>query len=345
MVDCEWMSNTGSAAPSGSFFGAIYDLIRAIFSTWAYADNEYDRNQWAMSWFLKGNMVLYVTLLATVRAQPRYRMLIFLALFLYSWKICDGEITSRNRVPVMLTSIALVGVPIFAGALLCELSMEPVVSKFSISRSIIRRALPFSMVFVAWYLIGYTGVHSEWARWSNSLLYIGVEIFPEGSEIATLWSLTGVLLLITAVVLSSTLQHILSHPTLLWLGTLSFPVYLLHGPLLRSFLNWMLFAFTQPIWHEEKNEDDVIVGIYPRLPIPPLWKFVLTIPIFFAVVLYSSKLWVLHVEPWCAQVTKRAEDTICGNATNSEESYTTMKELAIGNGDSNEPPEGPFLPV
>ena len=259
--------------------------------------------------------------------------------------ICDGEITSPNGAPVLLTFIALVGVPIFGGALLCELSMEPIVSKFSTSRSMIRRALPFSMVFVAWYLIGYSGVHSEWARWSNSLLQIGVKIFPKGSEIFTLWVLTGVLLLIAAVVLSSTLQHILSHPTLLWLGTLSFPVYLLHGPLLRSLLNWMLFAFTQPIWYEEKNEDDVVVRIYPRLPNPPLWKFILAIPIFFAVVLYSSKLWVLHVEPWCAQVTKWAEDTICGNASKSEESHTTMKELANGNGDSNGSPEGPLLPI
>ena len=345
MVDCEWMINTGSAAPSNSFLGAIYDLIRAIFSTWAYADNEYDRNQWAMSWFLKGNMVLYVTLLATVKAQPRHRMLIFLALFLYSWKICDGEIASYDRSPMLLTSKGLVGIPIFAGALLCELSMEPIVSKFSTSRSMIRRALPFSMVFVAWYLIGYSGVNSEWARWSNSLLQIGVKIFPEGSEIAALWGHTGVLLLITAVILSSTLQHIFSHPTLLWLGKLSFPIYLLHGPLLRSFLNWMLFAFTQPIWHEEKNEDDVVVRIYPRLPVPPLWKFILTIPIFFAVVLYSSKLWVQHVEPWCAQVTKWAEDTICGNATKSEESHAIMKELANGNDDSNGSPEGPLLPI
>ena len=346
MVDSEWMNNTGSTAPSGSFFGAIYDLIRALFRTWAYADNEYDRNQWAMSWFLKGNMVLYVTLLATVRARPRHRMLIFLALFLYSWYTCDGELTSSpTRHQSWLTFIGLVGVPVFAGALLCELSMEPIVSKFSTSRSLIRRALPFSMVFVAWYLIGYSGVHSEWAHWSNSLLQIGVKLFPQGAEIITCWGLTGVLLLISAAVLSSTLQRILSHPAFLWLGTLSFPVYLLHGPLLRSFLNWMLFAFTQPVWYEEKNEEDVVVRIYPRLPIPPLWRFVLAIPIFFAVVLYSSKLWILHIEPWCAQVTKWAEDTICGNASKSEDSHKIMEELANGNGDGNASPKGPLLPV
>jgi peptidoglycan/LPS O-acetylase OafA/YrhL len=341
MVDSEWMNNTCGAAPSGSFFGAIYDLIRAVFRTWAYMDNEYDRNQWAMSWFLKGNMVLYVTLLATVRAQPRHRMLIFLALFLYSCKMCDGKVTSPNEHQSWLTFIGLVGVPIFGGALLCELSMEPIISKFSTSRSMIRRALPFSMVFVAWYLIGYSGVHSEWAHWSNSLLQIGIKLFPEGAEIVSFWSLTGVLLLIAAIVLSSTLQRILSHPALLRLGTMSFPIYLLHGPLLRSFLNWMLFAYAKPIWYEDKNEEDMVVRIYPQLPIPPLWKFILTIPIFFAVVLYLSMLWVQHIEPWCAQITKCAEDTICGNATKSEESQTIMEKLANGNGS----PEGLILPI
>lgn len=223
--------------------------------------------------------------------------------------------------------------------------MEPIVSKFSTGRTMIQRALPFSMVLVAWYLIGYSGVHSEWAHWSNHLLQIGVKIFPEGSEIITYWSLTGVLLLITATVLSSTLQRILSHPALLRLGTMSFPIYLLHGPLLRSFLNWMLFAFTQPVWYEGRSEEDVVVSIYARLPIPSLWKFILTIPIFFAVVLYSSKLWVIHIEPRCAQVTKWVEDTICGNRTKSEESHTIMKELANGNPGGNGSPKEPILPV
>lgn len=209
----------------------------------------------------------------------------------------------------------------------------------------IRRALPFSMVIVALYLIGYTSYHTEWARWSNSLLQIGLKLFPKGFDIVVLWDHTGILLLITAVVLSSTLQHILSHPVLLWLGNMSFPIYLLHGPLLRSFLNWMLFAFTEPNWIEEKNEEGEVVTVHPQLPNPPLWKFIIAIPIFFAVVLYLSKLWVLHVEPWCAQVTKWAEDTICRNATKSEESHKTVEELANDNSHDNGFREGPLLPI
>lgn len=235
--------------------------------------------------------------------------------------------------------------PIFAGGLLCELSMEPVISKFSTSRSTIRRALPFSIAIVGWYLISYSGDHTEWARWSNSLLQIGLNIFPEGSKIIGYWDLTGVLLLISAIILSSTLQRVLSHPAFLWLGAISFPVYLLHGPILRSFLNWILFAFTQPEWYEEKVEDEAGVTISPRLPIPSLWKFIFAIPIFFAVVLFSAKLWILHVEPWCAQVTKWAEDTLCGKTTNNEEPNLAMNESANGNDEVTGNNQGPLLPV
>lgn len=332
MVDCDWMNTSGSPERSDSFFGAIQDLLRAIYWTWAYAENGYDRNQWSMTWFLKGTMTLYVTLLATVRAQPRYRMLIFAALFLFSWKTRD----------------TLIGMPIFAGGLLCEISMEPIVSKFSASRSTIRRALPLSMAIVGWYLMSYSGDNTEWASWSNSLLQIGIKLFPDGSEILNFWDVTGVLLLVTAIVLSSTLQYILSHPVLLWLGTQSFPIYLLHGPLLRSFLNWMLFAFSEPSWYEERDEDDVVIRIFPRLPMPPAWKFIFAIPIFFAVVLGLARLWTLHVEPWCAHVTKWAEETVCGSgqkSDKSQESKPILDELVSGNRDVNGEPKGPILPV
>lgn len=332
MVDCDWMNNSGSPERSASFVAAIQDLVRAIYHTWAYADNDYDRDQWSMTWFLKATMTLYITLLATVRAQPRNRMLIFLALCIYSWYTRD----------------TLVGIPVFAGGLLCELSMEPIVSKFSASRGSIRRALPISMAIVGWYLMSYSGFDTEWASWSNSLLQIGIKIFPEGSEILSFWDVTGVILLVAAIILSSPLQHILSRPWLLWLGTQSFPIYLLHGPLLRSFLNWMLFAFAEPQWYEERDENDVVVRIFPRLSMPPRWKFLFAIPIFFAVVLLLSRLWTAHVEPWCAQVTKWAEETVCGTGRKTqktEEPKPILDELVNANEQVNGEPKGPILPV
>ena len=329
MVDSEWMRSSGSAERSQSVLTAITDLLRAIYRTWAWADNDYDRNQWSMTWFLRGTMLLYVTLLATVRVRPRYRMLIFLALFLYSWKNRD----------------TLGGIPIFGGGLLCELSMEPIVSKFSTSRSTVRRALPFSMALVGWYLMSYSGDHTEWAGWSKTLLQIGVNVFPAGAEIASYVHLTGVLVLVTTIVLSSTLQQILSHPVCLWLGIHSFPIYLVHGPLLRSFLNWMLYAFTDPEWIEEKDEDDAVVRIYPKLSIPPLWKFFFAIPIFFVALFVSARLWIIYIEPLCAQFTKWVEDIACGNSRKTENSQEATIAPVEVNDKTDDNENGPLLPV
>jgi len=330
MVESDWMRSSGSAERSKSVLAAITDLLRAVYHTWAWADNEYDRNQWSMTWFLRGTMLLYVTLLATVRARPRYRMLIFLGLFLYSWKTRD----------------TLGGIPIFGGGLLCELSMEPMVSKFSTSRSAVRRALPFSMALVGWYLMSYSGDHTEWASWTRALLKIGANVFPAGAEILSFMDLTGVLLLVSSIVLSSPLQHILSHPVCLWLGTHSFPIYLVHGPLLRSFLNWILYAFTEPIWVEEKDDDGAVVKIYPKLPIPPLWKFFFAVPIFLVAVFVSARLWVIYIEPLCAQFTKWAEDTACGNTRTTENSPQPTAELVeVADKAEDDNQNGPILPV
>jgi peptidoglycan/LPS O-acetylase OafA/YrhL len=295
LVESEWMSYT-SPPRSTTLFGIASDLIQAIYATWARADNIYDKNQWTMEWFLKGSMVLFVTLLATVKATAKYRMLIFLVLFLYSWESMD----------------AMIGLPIYGGALLAELNFEPCISKFTTSRHPVKRALPFSMVLLGWYLMSYPGVHTEWAPWSNALLQVGVHIFPAGSDVYSFWCTVGVFLITGGVLLSSTLQRFLSHPYFLWLGANSFPIYLLHGPLLRSVLNWMVFLFVQPNWHEDVDDDGVVVRVYPTLPIPAAWRFALAIPVFFFVLLVAAHRWTMKIEPWCGAVTKSLEERVCG---------------------------------
>ncbi|KAF2434181.1 hypothetical protein EJ08DRAFT_495241 [Tothia fuscella] len=295
MVENSWMNGT-SPSPSGSVLGAVRTLLRAIYDTWVVANNGLDRNQWTMLWFLRGSMALYVTLLGTVRATPKYRMIIHSGLFLYSWTTCD----------------TMVGLPIYGGALLAELSMEPIIVKFSTNKSILNRLIPYSVLLLGWYFCSYPKDHPEWQPWSNALWHAGMKIFPAGGEIHSLWPFVGILLVISAVVLSGPLQRFLSHPVFLWLGTQSFPIYLIHGPLLRSFLNWMLFAFTPPIWYQKIDENRTAVVIFPRRPIPPLWKFLLCLPIFYAVLMALAHIWTLKIEPKCASVSKWLEDTICG---------------------------------
>lgn len=167
----------------------------------------------------------------------------------------------------------------------------------------------------------------EWAGWSNTLNHIGHTIFPQGGETWSSWASTGSLFLLAGIVLSEPLQKFLSHSAFLWLGAHSFPIYLIHGPLLRSFLNWMLFVFVAPEWYEEK-EGDVITKRWARYHLPPAWKFIIALPIFFAVLLWLAQLWTAKIETRCGRLTKWLEDTVCGSDPETPTYQMTLKEFA-----------------
>jgi hypothetical protein len=63
----------------------------AITDTWTWNHNGLERNQWAMLYFLKGALAVYVFLLATVRTKAKYRMWIAAGLIAYGWKGLDRE--------------------------------------------------------------------------------------------------------------------------------------------------------------------------------------------------------------------------------------------------------------
>jgi hypothetical protein len=220
----------------------------------------------------------------------------------------------------------MMGMPIFGGALLAELSMDVSIIKFASSRNTTNRIFPFLAVILGLYMFSYPSKNPEWSGWSSNLWQIGMKIFPNGSELFSAWSTLGSIFILFGIVLSEPLQQFLSHPIFLYLGTHSFPIYLIHGPLLRSFLNWMLYIFVAPEWYED-SEGGVVVRTYGRYPIPPAWKFVIALPIFFFVLLWLAQLWTAKVEPQCGALTKWLEDTVCGNDADTPiSSQMTLKE-------------------
>ncbi|KAF2490070.1 hypothetical protein BU16DRAFT_424020, partial [Lophium mytilinum] len=290
MVESAWMVDT-SPLPSTSIQGAICRLLSSIYTTWATGRNVLDKNQWAMIFFLKGSLALYVLLLATVRATARYRMLIFFVMIMFSWAKKDTHM----------------GLPIYSGALLTEVSMIPGIINFSVNRRLVYRLPPFFMVVFAWYLISYPVNKPSWQPWSNALWTLGKLIFPKGAEYESFFYTIAIALLVFSIILSAKLQQIFSHPVLLWLGAHSFPIYLIHGPLLRSFLNWVLYAFVAPTLYQEKDDKGNVVRQYERFPIPSALKFFLLLPVFYAVLFVLAHFWLQKIEPRCASATKWLE--------------------------------------
>jgi hypothetical protein len=188
---------------------------------------------------------------------------------------------------------------IFSGIIIAELSMVPAIIEFASSRSFLNCTIPFFLVITGLFFFSFPGFKPEWQPWTNALRDIGIMISPNGSnnnDVQSLWSSIGAIIILFGITLSDILQSLLSNPVLLYLGTHSFPIYLIHGPLLRSFLNWILYAFTPTL---------------ERYPIPPGWKFVIALPIYFSLLIGLASLWTAKIEPRCGAITKWLEDTMC----------------------------------
>jgi peptidoglycan/LPS O-acetylase OafA/YrhL len=102
-VDSNWMQST-SPAPSDSLSAAITSLFTAIWRTWNDADNYFDKNQWTMIQFLQGSFLLFLALLATIKAAPFRRNIIFGMLYGYYWFLYDSTHLNRSHTTSLIIS-------------------------------------------------------------------------------------------------------------------------------------------------------------------------------------------------------------------------------------------------
>ena len=89
---CEagWIRDT-SPKPGPGVTGSLRLLFENLFTTWTTGSNAYDKNQWTFPFLLKGSMLVFITLLATVRIHSNYRVLVFLGLYTFSWASGDRK--------------------------------------------------------------------------------------------------------------------------------------------------------------------------------------------------------------------------------------------------------------
>ena len=73
----------------------------------------------------------------------------------------------------------------------------------------------------------------------------------------------------------------------------------------------MLFGFRKPVWLYTKNVEGVFYEEWEIHPMPEAWMYMLAIPAFFVILVVMSHYWNVFVEPFCAYITLRAEETMC----------------------------------
>ncbi len=184
---------------------------------------------------------------------------------------------------------------VYGGAALAELGTLSTQWSRRLDRLHMRISSYFLM-FLGLFLCGCPERNYEWTSWSNALYHIGWLIFPkEVSYQSDYWSSIGTQIFIAGLICAPSVQRLLAHPAIVWLGSISLPVYLLHGPLMRSVLICMLFG-----WRKVREDD----GIQR----PPAWLVCVCIPVFFLILFAISQYWNLYVEPWCALLTNKVAD-------------------------------------
>ena len=195
---------------------------------------------------------------------------------------------------------------IFAGMILAEMSFHKASSSTSSKLGPLLKALPYTLVALGLYLCSYPDQYSEQTAWSAQLTHIGQSIFPKDCNISRYFASVGAQMVCLGVMLSSSMQQILSRPISLWLGTVSFPLYLLHGPLMRSVLVYLLY-FPMSIGFKPTMRADGSPEPESYIPTPNSIRLGITLAIFFAFLLYVVRLWAIHVEPKMGAATDAFE--------------------------------------
>ncbi|KAL8841215.1 MAG: hypothetical protein Q9170_001004 [Blastenia crenularia] len=285
-----WLYTT-SPDPSSSWGTALEDLLWAIRTTWTYnPNNPYDQPQWALIYLLQGSMFVFTALLTTINLTARWRAMTITFLYFWSWnwgiKIGDP----------------MVGPNVFTGIMLAELNHSEYPVRFA-------KLSPFfapPIAFCGLSLMSFPSQFQDWTPWSDFLLRGFHKIAPAGAELMRFWPTIGAQMLAFSIVMSPHLRRALSRPWLLWLGKISFPLYLLHGSFMRSILAWLLFSRQSLTEIEEEGKK------YRRYPLPSTPTFLVVMPIFFGILFIATHFWATKVEPHFGIITKTAEDVMFG---------------------------------
>ncbi|KAI0017086.1 acyltransferase family-domain-containing protein [Xylariomycetidae sp. FL0641] len=321
--DCAWCAATGAGAGASS----ASLLADGLLATWTAARNAFDANQWTLLPLLRGSMHVYVFVLATAAVAPAGRMLLCLALYAYYYAALDGELLGSPpaRLPACLPAsgvgcgcgcgyisvggslLTLGGFPatfgmlFFWGVFLCDLQQHPPATDWLVSRPKMSRLLAFFLLVLGLYIASYPEAHPEWAGWSQQQYQVLVRILPRDADLPRFASGIGLQLITLGLHFSLGLRELLSSRYLLWLGKQSFAVYLLHGPLLRSVLCWMVYGLHVPPDIQDQ-EGGMVRG---KLIFPGGRRLLLCLPFWIPLNYGAAMLWTGYVDPWCNQLTEK----------------------------------------
>ncbi|OIW26983.1 hypothetical protein CONLIGDRAFT_493802 [Coniochaeta ligniaria NRRL 30616] len=281
-----WWAGATSPDATPYLGDSVKSLINSIVSTWAHGTNDYDGNQWTLLPLLKGSIWVYVFMVATAFTQQKYRMLLSFGMWMYFFIGSDSAF----------------GMQFFWGVLLADLQNLESANAFLTERRRLCRILSIVFILLGLTIASFPEGHAEWMTWSRIELAILKPILPNDPDFPRFASGIGLELITLGLHFSPWVRDLLSSRYLLWLGKQSFAVYLLHGPLLRWILVWMLYGVSLPA-DVVNDKGETVPG--PALPFPGRARYITALAFWIPLNYGVALLWTTYVDPWCARMTER----------------------------------------
>ena len=211
--------------------------------------------------------------------------------------------------------IAYVGFCVLYGMILTELNLSPLSKNI---RLVVANTLGLFVALIGLIIMSYPRDVPEVASWSNALVQLGQEILPYNDNKYKIWVAIGSLILTLGTIISPFAQRILSLPPLIWLGKISFPLYLLHGTFIRSLFAWVLFwgQTLGPSLYDENRQ---------RYPLPSVGWIAFSVVCLMLPLLVTCHFWVKYIEPFFDSVIAKMEKIMVRKVDDPERSQTCRR--------------------
>ena len=279
-----------------------------------------------MSFELRGSMLLYLTITATANFTPAWRAAVIFALTAFFYAAGDIFTTCTFLFGASLANLQLV-----LGDLFPESQPAHTRRSFGV-RWIIQQSWPMALIAVALFSVGITAN----PIWPTIFQRIGSTIFPEPnhselSAVTCAWAALSASFITLSVMFSPPLQRLFSHRHLLFLGSISYPMYLLHGTLLRIILVRLLKGQSITKTVTSLNEVGAEILIVQTDFLALIWASLKCL-VWMGILVCASVLWRNHIDVAIVRFTKTMEGRMTGNgASTVPADVATVERVPVAN--------------